>query len=64
MSAARAIALRDKRTIGQVVSDLARKGLERRPQGKETCRNGVPVLPHRGVIVTTELVNALRDEEW
>lgn len=62
IEAARAIAQRDRRTIGQVASDLMRKGLER-PQLQETRRNGFPLLPRRGAVVTLELVNALRDEE-
>jgi len=62
MAAARAIADRDRRTIGQVASELMRKGLER-PEVQETRRNGFPILPRRGAVVTLELVNALRDEE-
>lgn len=62
LAAARAMAQRDRQSIGQVISTLARKGLER-PRTEETRRNGFPILPRRGVVVTTELVNALRDED-
>jgi hypothetical protein len=60
--AAKAIAQQQHRSIGEVVSELARRALHR-PQ-PSTMRNGIPLLP-RGVdrpIVTLEMVNALRDE--
>lgn len=62
LSAARAIAERDHKTIGQVVSELARKSLADRP--KLRTRNGIPLLDKksRGVPVTLEFVNRLRDE--
>lgn len=62
-AAAREIAAREGKSLDEVVSDLARKGLERAPV-EPTRRNGFPLLPRRGVVVTTEMVNALRDEEW
>lgn len=51
-------------TIGQVISALARKGLES-PVASSAIRNGVPLLPRRGAGVprpTMKLVNELRDE--
>ena len=62
LTAAKAIAHQTNRTIGEVVSDLARRAL--RPPAEATARNGIPLLPTRkpGVIVTPEIVNALRDE--
>jgi hypothetical protein len=64
LDTARAIADRDRRTIGEVVSDLARRGIiSGRGQTRRT-RNGLPLLPSRGKpgSVTLELVNRLRDE--
>jgi hypothetical protein len=63
--AARSIAARDGRTLGDVVSDLARQSLRRRGPAL-TTRNGLPLLPSRGKrgSVTLELVNSIRDEEW
>jgi len=62
LAAARALAARDRRPIGEIVSDLARKGLKGELRtAKSRC--GFPVLPRRGVVVTPELVNALRDDE-
>jgi len=62
LMAAKAIASQTNRTIGEVVSDLARRAL--RPPASVGERNGVPLLPVRkpGVMVTAEMVNALRDE--
>lgn len=62
LAIARAIAERDQRSIGQVVSELARNGMKNRT-GAAKSRGGFPVLPRRGVVVTLELVNELRDEE-
>ena len=62
LAAARAIAERDRRSIGQVVSDLARKGIRGQNRAR-TSRGGFPVLPRRGVVVTLDLVNELHDEE-
>ena len=50
-------------TAGQIVSELIRKGLEPAPAGRS--RNGVPLLPRRGVHAprpTMRLVNSLRDD--
>jgi hypothetical protein len=60
--AAKAIAKQQNRSLGEVLSDLARRAL-RRPQSSMT-RNGIPLLPRRDgqVVVTLETVNALRDE--
>ena len=62
LTAARAIARQRNQTVGKIVSELARHSLRPPVVGAE--RNGVPLLPVRekGVIVTREIVNALRDE--
>lgn len=60
--AAKAVAQQSNRTIGEVVSDLARRAL--RPPMAPMARNGIPLLPVKapGVLVTLDIVNALRDE--
>ncbi len=60
--AAKAIAQQQGRSLGEVVSELARRALHR-PAAPET-RNGIPLLPRSsdGAVVTLDLVNALRDE--
>jgi hypothetical protein len=62
LDAARAIAARDDRTIGEVVSDLARQSLSRRRPKRN--RLGLPLLPSSGERrkVTLAMVNRLRDE--
>ena len=59
--AAKAMARQQGRSLGEVVSELARKALERpAPKG---ARNGLPLLGKAkgGAPVTLDLVNALRD---
>jgi len=61
--AAKGLAVREHRTLGEVISGLARQAL--RPSAPHAAtRNGVPLLPVRpdAVPVTPELVNQLRDE--
>ena len=61
LSAAKAIARQRNQTIGQVVSELARKALHPPAAGAE--RNGILLLPIRpDAIVTLDIVNSLRDE--
>jgi hypothetical protein len=60
--AAEKLALEQNRTVGEVISELARQSLPAEPE--IVYPKGFPVLPRRpGVVVTLELVNALRDEE-
>ncbi len=60
--AAKAIAGQQGRSLGDVVSELARRSLQRPVSRKE--RNGIPLLASRpdSPLVTMGLVNALRDE--
>jgi hypothetical protein len=62
LAAAKAQAQAQGRTIGEVISDLARQSL-RRPIAVGR-RNGVPLLPisRENAQVTLAAVNALRDE--
>lgn len=61
LAAAKTIAQQTNKTLGKVISDLARRSLQ--PPAELTERNGIPLLPRRGagVIVTPDMVNALRD---
>ena len=58
------IARAEKKTAGEVVSDLLRDSLQPKSIVQE-YRNGVPLLPRspHGVRVTVELVHRLRDED-
>lgn len=60
--AAKEIARQRGRSMGKVLSDLARQALTR--QTTSTIRHGVPLFPVKpeAGVVTLELVNQLRDE--
>ncbi len=62
LAAARALADQQDKTIGEVISELARKALM--PTSAPEYRNGIRLFPIRpgAKIVTMELVNRLRDE--
>jgi len=60
--ATKAIAQRERRSVGEVVSNLARRALDR--QASAALRSGIPLLPpDRQAIVTLGIVNALRDAQ-
>jgi hypothetical protein len=63
LAAAKHLAERQSKTVGEVISALARQGLHRAPRSA-AVRNGVPLLPRRkgAATVTLDLVNQLRDE--
>ena len=63
LQAAKELGALQGKTAGQVLSELARKGLA--PAATHRVRNGVPVLPRRrpgSPRPTMKLVNELRDE--
>jgi hypothetical protein len=64
LESAKELAARRGTTAGRVISELARSALAPRSR-LQRMRNGVPVLPkQRGTrIVTSEIVNRLRDED-
>ena len=60
--AAKEIARQRGKTLGRVLSDLARQSLTRKsPTSKKHGLPQFPIQPDAGV-VTTDLVNQLRDE--
>lgn len=63
MLAAKALADQRRQSVGTVISDLARQTLKGSPAPR--TRNGFPLLyrPDKSVVVTVEMVNALRDAE-
>jgi hypothetical protein len=63
LQAARELARNRRKTMGEVLSELARQALQ--PSGRRTVRNGVPLLrrrPRGAPKPTMDLVNRLRDE--
>ena len=65
LAAAKHLAERERKSIDEVISALARQGLTRSTRNSRQVRNGVPLLPARkdSAPVTLELVNQLRDEQ-
>jgi hypothetical protein len=64
LAAAKDLSELEGKTLGQVISDLARQGL--RPRDKRaSTRNGIPLLAvkAKSAPVSMELVNQLRDEQ-
>lgn len=64
--AARGLARRDGSSIGSVISELARKGLNGGPPDDLASENdgfhGFRPLPKRGKPVTNELIDRLRED--
>jgi hypothetical protein len=60
--AARTLARDEKRSVEEVVSELARQSLQRLE--RPLTRNGLPLLPRSAAAkpVTLDIVNVLRDE--
>lgn len=63
LAAAKGLAARQHKTVGEVISTLARQSLQA-PMAENRERNGIPLLAVKGKLtpVTMELVNQLRDE--
>ena len=64
LQAAKELAAAHKKTLGEMVTELMRKTLER-PVAPARVRNGIPLFtPKPGAPpITTAMVNALRDDE-
>jgi hypothetical protein len=64
LAAARQIARRQKRSVGAVLTTLARQGLSSGMGEPGSERNGIKLLPVglRSQVVTLSQVNRLRDE--
>ena len=66
LEVAKSLAKHDKKTAGQVLSELARKALTRSDEPFDVTKleivDGIPLLPSRGGgVVTMELVNRLME---
>ncbi len=67
LEAARELARRQKKTIGMMISELARRSLTQEPirpekHEPETCCGFRP-FPKRGGIVTNEMIDTLREDD-
>lgn len=57
---------REKRTVGAVLSELARAALTSpaaQHESSDTSLHGFEPLPHRGAAVSNALIDRLREEE-
>lgn len=66
LNAVRELARTERRSAGAVISDLARAGLRgdgTRRIGEVEVRDGFPLLPSRGGIVTNQLIDEIRESE-
>jgi hypothetical protein len=66
--AAKERARREKKTAGEVISELARSALTAPPASLSRsqplkARNGLRPFPRRGGIVTNELIDRLREDD-
>lgn len=64
LAAARGLAARQQKSVGEVISALSRQALRPSSKANRSTRNGVPLLAGRvgTAPITPELVNQLRDE--
>jgi hypothetical protein len=64
LAAAKHLAAREQKTVGEALSALARQGLAAVNRGPRVERHGIPLLPTKknAKPVTMELVNQLRDD--
>lgn len=65
LNAAKERAKRERRSVGEVLSDLAREGLTRSatPSRRRRGSHGFHPLPHRGRPVTNTVIDDLRADE-
>jgi hypothetical protein len=66
LHAAKELARREKKTAGQVISELARRALAASPPGmvrEPKALYGFRPFPKRGGIVTNEVIDRLREED-
>jgi hypothetical protein len=63
LQAARELARRERKTAGQLISELVRQALNAQtPGGEPEEVKGFRPFPSRGGVVTNELVDRLREE--
>lgn len=70
LSAAKELAAKERKTAGKILSEFFRRALHaplaaasKASATKYVIKNGIPVLPSRGEIVTVEKVRRIMEEE-
>jgi hypothetical protein len=69
--AAKEIAAKERKTTGKILSDFFRRGIQSdsadasgmEPGQPFVFKNGIPILPSRGELVTTEQIQRIMEEE-
>ena len=69
--AVRKIAAKEKKTAGKILSEFTRLGLlsgasnssTQRPGEAFVMKNGIPILPSRGELVTTRRIERIMEQE-
>jgi len=62
--AAKAMAASENKSVGKVISELARRALIRTtPRREPEYRNGFRLLPRTGKLITAEFIDKLLEEE-
>lgn len=69
--AAKEIASKERKTAGKILSEIFRRGLQSQSASSPTLdttqpyalKNGIPILPSRGELVTTEHIHRIMEEE-
>lgn len=66
--AVKSLSRRERKSAGQILSELARKGLgmsaDQATSSEQEEFLGFRPLPARGVVVTSELIERLREDEF
>ena len=64
LAAAKQLAARERKSLGKIISTLARQGLNQGIHLSTSIRNGVPLLPTRdnATVISPDLINRLHDE--
>ncbi len=70
LSAAKELAAKERKTAGKILSEFFRRALHAPAAAKSKAggtkylmKNGIPVLPSRGEVVTVEKVRRIMEEE-
>ena len=69
--AAKELAAKERKSAGKILSEIFRRGirsadfgsLEVKPGEPFFLKNGIPILPSRGEVVTTDRIQRLMEEE-
>jgi hypothetical protein len=69
--AAKELAAKERKTAGKVISEFFRRAIQTGDSGSNTpssgqpyaLKNGIPILPSRGEVVTSEQIQRIMDDE-